>query len=212
MRDVNSVMLSLAYAAIGFSPIAALALAIAGICPLPVSAAVLIGTALIGGMLLGQRFPESRRVALEGFCAGLVAVFAYDAARWATIDAGWWGDFIPAIGGWLLGTNQPDVVLGYLYRWLGDGGGMGLAFVVAMRLVAGTRSRRDTVRLGILYGIAIWFCLIATVLVAPEGQSMLFHITLTTLGLSLGGHLIYGAVLGGWVAARPTTIARAAAW
>jgi hypothetical protein len=191
---------ALGYAAVGFSPIAALALAIAEFCRLTVSASVLIGLASVGAVFLVRRFPSVRRAALEGFCAGLLAVFGYDIARWLTIAAGWWGDFIPSIGGWLLGTQQPDVLLGYLYRWLGDGGGMGMAFVVAIRLLAPALGPRSRFWLGIAYGVAIWWCLIATLMLSSEGQRLLFPVTPVTLALSLGGHLIYGGLLGAWTA------------
>jgi hypothetical protein len=44
--------------------------------------------------------------------------------------------------------------------------------------------------------VAIWPCLIPTLIRTPAGQSILFPITLTMLSLSFGGHLIFGAVLG----------------
>jgi hypothetical protein len=163
---------ALSYAAVEFSPIAALALAIAELCRLTVSASVLIGPASLGAVFLVRRFPSARGSALEGF-AGLLAVLGYDIARWLTIAAGWLGDFIPSIGGWLLGTQQPDMVLGYTYRWLGDGGGMGMAFVVAIRLMAPTLGSRSKFVLGVAYGVAIWCCLIATLMISPDGQLIL---------------------------------------
>lgn len=48
------------------------------------------------------------------------------------ILTGAWGDFIPKIGMWLLNTHQPDWLIGYLWRYIGDGGFMALAFVVAL--------------------------------------------------------------------------------
>ena len=199
-RVRNPAGVSLAYAAVGFSPIVALALAIAGVCSLPVGASILIGAACLLAVFLLRHFPQSRLPALEGICAGLVAVLGYDLARWLTIAAGWWGDFIPSIGGWLLGTQQPDIVLGYAYRWLGDGAGMGLAFVVAMRLMLPTLQSRITLAAGFAYVVGIWVCLIVTLLISPDGQRLLFPLTLVTLALSLGGHLIYGGLLGVWVA------------
>jgi hypothetical protein len=201
-------MLSLMYAAIGFSPIAALTLSIAGILPLKVGATLLVGLAIAAALVLAGRFPTYHQVALEGFAAGLLAVALYDGARWITIGFGWWGDFIPSIGGWLLGTNEPDVFLGYLFRWLGDGGGMGLAFLVAARSLVPAAYGWGAIRLGIMYGIAIWACLLVTLLAVPAGQTLLFPLTPTTFVLSLGGHLIYGGVLGAWLARRrvPTIV------
>ena len=192
----------LAYAAIGFTPIGALTLSVAGVLPLSIGALLLVGLALVSACALAYQFPASARVARDGFAAGLLAVLVYDTARWITIGLGWWGDFIPSIGGWLLGTNEPNVVLGYIYRWLGDGGGMGLAFLVAARSMNVAMTPWRAVSLGILYGIAIWACLVMTLLVLPTGQESLFVLTPVTFALSLAGHLIYGAVLGAWLAVR----------
>jgi hypothetical protein len=74
--------LVLVYGAIGFSPITALALWLLGICPLPLSASALIGSALLVAAVLARRFPGYCVVVFEGVVAGLLAVFAYDAARW----------------------------------------------------------------------------------------------------------------------------------
>jgi hypothetical protein len=202
----TSALLSVAYAAIGFSPIGALTLSIAGIIPLQVGGALLVGLAIFAALVLAGWFPTQHQLALEGYAAGLLAVIFYDLARWSTIAAGWWGDFIPAIGGWLLGTNQPDVLVGYLFRWLGDGGGMGLAFLVAARLLAPGLTRSSALWLGILYGVVIWACLLVTLLVAPRGQALMFTLTPATFILSLGGHLIYGSVLGTWLSLRPGSV------
>lgn len=198
----EQLVLPLVYAAIGFTPIGALTLSVAGVLPLSTGATLLVGFAVLTAVALFYQFPSWGKVALDGFAAGLLAVLVYDAARWITIGLGWWGDFIPSIGGWLLGTNEPNVVLGYTYRWLGDGGGMGLAFLVVAQFVRPLPTGSRAVSLGILYGIAIWACLISTLLVLPTGQESLFILTPATFLLSLGGHVIYGAVLGGWLAFR----------
>jgi hypothetical protein len=204
--ETRSVILSVGYAAIGFSPIGALTLSIAGVLPLNVGAALLVGLAIIAALVLAGWFPTYHQLALEGFAAGLLAVLLYDFARWTTITFGWWGDFIPAIGGWLLGTNQPDAFVGYLFRWLGDGGGMGLAFVVAARSLVPGLTRSPAIGLGILYGVAIWACLVMTLIAVPRGQSLLFPLTPATFAMSLGGHLIYGGVLGAWLSLNPGSI------
>ena len=114
----------------------------------------------------------------------------------AIVGLGWWGDFIPSIGGWLNGTGQPDWILGYGFRWLGDGGGMGVTFMVAARTFVPRLARRAPVRLGIAFGLAIWACLLITLIVSPAAQMMLFPLTAVTLVLSWVGHVMYGAVLG----------------
>ena len=70
---------------------------------------------------------------------------------------------------------------------------MGMAFTVAY----GALKPRVGVRTAALgFGIAIWLCLLATLILAPHGEAMLFKLTLTTLSLSFLGHLIYGASIG----------------
>jgi hypothetical protein len=186
---------------IGFTPIAALALTIGGLWTLSVGSVVLIAPALVVGAILGLLSPCHGRRAVEGFVAGLAAVLVYDLVRWTFVGFGWWGDFIPTIGGWLNGTGQPDWLLGYTFRWLGDGGGMGLTFMVGARSVlpAGLR-RRSAYGVAVAYGLGIWACLIITLIVTAEGQLLLFPLTPLTLLLSCAGHIVYGLVLGAFVA------------
>ncbi len=70
---------------------------------------------------------------------------------------------------------------------------MGMAFTVAYCTL---KPRVDARIAGVGFGIAIWLCLLGTLILAPHGQEMLFKLTLTTLSLSLLGHLIYGMSLG----------------
>jgi hypothetical protein len=147
-------------------------------------------------IVLGVLFPRHGRYAAEGPAAGLLAVLVYNLVRWTFVSLGWWGDFIPNIGGWLTGTGQPDWLLGYGFRWLGDGGGMGIAFMVAARTLIAQPARGAAVALGIAYGLAIWVCLLITLIVSPEGQAQLFPLTALTLLLGWVGHVVYGAVLG----------------
>jgi uncharacterized membrane protein YagU involved in acid resistance len=187
------VFMSLAYFAIGFSPITALALAILGVLPLYVTALLLVAPSVVLGIGLAFLFPSYGKLALKGVLIGLIAVFLYDCMRVPFILAGIWGDFIPKISIWLLNTSQPNWVVGYAWRYLGDGGFMGMAFTVAY-CVLKPRVGVRTAALG--FGIAIWLCLLATLILAPHSQAMLFKLTLTTLSLSLLGHLIYGASIG----------------
>ena len=79
---------------------------------------------------------------------GVLATLVYDAVRLDTVYLlGWWGDFIPRVGTWILGSGSAadagspvvGAVVGYLWRYVGDGGGIGVAFFV---LVAATGLRR----------------------------------------------------------------------
>ena len=96
----------LAFAAIGFTPIGALALTIGGLWSLTVGALVLIVPAIVAAVILGVCYPRYGRFALEGLAAGLAAVLIYDLVRWTFVAFGLWGDFIPNIGGWLNGTGR----------------------------------------------------------------------------------------------------------
>jgi uncharacterized protein DUF6789 len=192
-RKQLDLFMSVAYFVIGFSPITALAMAIFGILPLPVATLLIVLPATLLGVGLSLRFQGYGKLALKGLLIGLVAVFLYDCMRVPFIISGIWGDFIPKINMWLFNTSQPNFVVGYIWRYVGDGGYMGMAFTVAYCTL---KPRVDARIAGVGFGIAIWFCLLGTLILAPHGQEMLFKLTLTTLSLSLLGHLIYGTTLG----------------
>jgi hypothetical protein len=186
-------LMSAAYFTIGFAPITALAISLMGWLPLSISAPLMVGPAAALGLLLGVIFPRYGWLALKGFGIGVVAVACYDALRVPFIVLGIWGDFIPNIGKWLLNSPNPNWWVGYLYRYVGDGGGMGMAFVVAYALL------RPKVRCwlaAIGFGITVWGCLMLTLLLAPGGQDLMFRLTPVSFTLSLLGHAVYGAAIG----------------
>jgi Family of unknown function (DUF6789) len=188
-----ALFMSVAYFVIGFSPITALAIAIIGVLPLSVTTLLIVLPATLVGVGLAVWFPAYGKLALKGLMIGLIAVFLYDCMRVPFIIAGIWGDFIPKINMWLFNTSQPNWVVGYIWRYLGDGGFMGMAFTVSYCTL---KPRVDARIAGVGFGLAIWMCLLGTLVLAPHGQEMLFKLTLTTVSLSLLGHLIYGITLG----------------
>ena len=159
--------MSVAYFAIGFSPITALAMAIFGILPLPVATLLIVLPATLVGVGLALRFPTYGKLALRGLLIGLVAVFLYDCMRVPFIMAGIWGDFIPKINIWLFNTSQPNFEVGYIWRYVGDGGYMGMAFTVAYCTL---KPRVDARIAGVGFGIAIWFCLLGTLILAHTAR------------------------------------------
>jgi len=187
------VFMSLLFFAIGFSAITALAIAIIGILPLDIAAYTIVWPAIVFWTFIGILYPRYGKLALTGFLIGLIACFFYDSMRFVFIQLGIWGDFIPNIGMWLLHTNKPDVLIGYLWRYIGDGGFMGMAFTVVYRAL---KPRLDVRLAALAFGLAIWLCLIVTVLIAPHGAQMLFALTPITFTLSLLGHIIYGMTIG----------------
>jgi hypothetical protein len=73
---------------------------------------------------------------------------------------------------------------------------MGVAFMVAARVLVPSLSTRSSLALGVAYGLGIWLCLLVTLIAAPLGQTLLFPLTPVTFVLSGIGHIVYGAVLG----------------
>ena len=191
-RRIN-VFMSIAFFAIGFAPITALAFAIIGVLSLSAGAFLLVLPTTVLGIGLGMKFPWYGNLALKGLLIGLIAVFLYDCMRVPLIVTGVWGDFIPKINIWLFDSSQPNWVVGYTWRYLGDGGFMGMAFTVGYLVL---KPRLDCRIAALGFGVGIWLCLILTLLIAAHGQEMLFELTLTTASLSLLGHLIYGLSIG----------------
>jgi hypothetical protein len=204
--------LGLFYFAAGMAPIGALSLSIFGVWTLPTGTLVLVMPAIVSSLLIGMLYPVYGRLALKGFCFGVIAVTLYDCTRVPFIVTGIWGDFIPKIGGWLLSRPEPHWALGYLWRYIGNGGGMGIAFTVpytlwlahdqqlhssnGQRLHLKVTNPRRTITIATSYGVGIWCCLLITLLLSTHGQEMLFRLTPLSFVLSLMGHLVFGAVLG----------------
>ena len=188
-----AIFMSVTYAVVGFAPITALAIAIIGWLPLDVSALLLVVPATALGTAVAIWFPAYGKLALKGLAIGVLAVFLYDCMRVPFILAGVWGDFIPKIGMWLLHTSHPNWLVGYLWRYLGDGGYMGMAFTVAY---CALQPRVGSRAAAVGFGLAIWLCLLATLRLTSAGQEQLFSLTPVTGSLSLLGHLIYGAAIG----------------
>ncbi len=189
----QQIYISLVFFAVGFSAITALAIAIIGWLPLDIAAYIFVWPSLIIWLAVGILYPNYGKLALKGFVIGMLACLFYDTMRFVAIELGLWGDFIPRIGMWLLHTNKPDWLIGYIWRYIGDGGFMSTAFVVGYFSL---KPKMDVRIAALLFGIAIWVCLVGTILLAPHGTDMLFPLTPVTFSLSLLGHIIYGLSIG----------------
>ena len=163
---------------------------------------LVVPSAIIAVVLCLMRVPETA-VVVHGLVAGLVGVLAYDGARIPFVLAGIWPDFIPQLGAWILGDAEgTNLVIGYTWRWIGDGGGMAVVFALGCALL---NWRRHLVVTGVLYGIFVWSGLMGTILLSANGSELLFPITPVNFVASLIGHLIYGSVLG-WTYGRLHTL------
>jgi hypothetical protein len=180
------------YLALGFAAITALGVALAGAVPLPYGLRYAVLPAMAVLVVLSLRHPAWGRRALLGLVAGMIATGVYDVLRLGLVYLGLWGDPIPSIGRLALADPDADPAWGYVWRFIGNGGGMGLAF--AMLPWRG-------IRLGIAYGSAICLGLLALLYLWPVAQLHFFPLTALTATGAMAGHWVYGAVLG-WLTAR----------
>lgn len=184
---------------IGFAPITALALALMNFCSLPFATILFVVPALLAAAGLIWQDRGHGRLMLRGFVMGIVAVTVYDGVRIPFTMAGWIGDFIPRIGIMLVGEGDYHEIVGYLWRYLGNGGGMGMAFVCVFVLL-GDRMRilrrLGGLKCAVLYGCLVWVCLIGTLWLSPSGEEIMFAITPVTLLISGIGHVVFGSTLG----------------
>ncbi|HEY2224205.1 hypothetical protein [Actinomycetospora sp.] len=184
-------------------PLLAISAHVFGLITMNWSAALLVvplATAIVALSIFAPH-PEER-VILHGFVWGIVACVLYDVFRLDTVYMlGWWADFIPTMGTWIVGDGASKTAgawVGYLWRYLGDGGGIGVTFFVgAAFLGLHRRSPKQVVGAAVAFAVfPVWAGLIATVWLAPRGQSMMFPLTPVTITLSLIGHLIFGLIMG----------------
>lgn len=183
---------------IGAIPVLAISVDVFGWVSLQaVAVSVLLPLIAIMAVFVTVRPDRSDRLLLSGFLWGMLACGAYDAFRLPTIYlAHWWQDFFGTVGGWATG-GASNFLVGYLWRYVGDGGGIALSFfALAATLRAAAWPRRSVFAMAIGYAVfPVWTGLILTDWLAPAGRQ-LFPLTAVTVVLSLVGHLIYGSVLG----------------
>jgi hypothetical protein len=198
-RIIFSALRVVAFMLAGAAPILAIPVFVFGLVDIRDSALFFVApTVLLAAGLAVQGSTEAKW-AVRGLVAGLIAVTLYDATRFPFVLTGVWPDFIPRFGASVLGASGENLLMGYFWRYLGDGGGMGVFFFMACAVLGihrGTWLGRHAVALGVGYGIFIWSGLVATVTIPDAGETALFSLTPLITVLSLVGHLVYGAVLG----------------
>jgi hypothetical protein len=180
------------YLAFGFAAITSLGVALSGTIPLPYGFHYAVIPAYAVMLLIGLRYPAWGKRALLGLVAGMVATGIYDVLRIGLMFAGLWADPIPTIGKLALDDSNAWWMWGYVWRFVGNGGGMGLAFAMLPW---------RSVRLGIAYGSAICLGLLGLLYFWPVSQQHFFPLTPLTATGAMAGHWVYGAVLG-WLTTR----------
>ncbi|HEY2959877.1 MAG TPA: hypothetical protein VGM21_16980 [Actinomycetota bacterium] len=175
------------FLALGYASIGPLAAAYSEVLPLPYGARLILLPAVLLSILVGFRHKQWGRRALVGWLAGVAATGIYDVLRLSLYKFGYWDDPIPGIGRLMLDDPNASAIWGYVWRFGGNGAGMGMAF--AMLPWRGIRS-------GIVYGTSICFGLFAVLALAPVAQQHFFPLNLKTAVGALAGHWVYGAVLG----------------
>jgi len=171
----------------GFLPIGGLSLALFELIPLHLSALFLVLPALAFTVFLGVRFPAVGKLALAGLLCGMIATGIYDLARSLFILAFGLHDFIPVIGRMALMDEQASAFWGYAWRYVLNGGAMGVAYAFLPMRGVGR---------GMIYGTGICGCLFGTLMLAPHAQELMFRLTPITGVMALTGHLVYGGMLG----------------
>lgn len=176
----------------GFLGVSSIALSTMEWLPMHQTAQFIVLPAYIFVAIIGFQFREIGQHIVKGFIYGVIAVALYDLSRLPFLLVGW-TDFIPNIGKWLLNSDQANGFIGYFWRYFLNGGGLGISFMMLIRVF---NIRRRHLVLGLLYGFAIFMGLVITLLFAPKGEHFLFEITKLSFTGGLIGHLIFGVTLG----------------
>lgn len=190
-------------AVIGATPVSAIGLS--AIAPLGLDfrtlTFLLLPPAMTAVAIMLVRHRSVRPFVVEAIAAGAVATLLYDLFRWSFLMVGLMErDPIPDLGSSL--GLEPGWFFGYLWRYVGNGGGIALAFIVA-----GPRG----IAAGTVHGLIVCSGLLAVLAFSPFGQEILFPLEPATLVVAVVGHVIYGSVLGFLTSADPAASAASAA-
>jgi hypothetical protein len=160
--------------------------------PLYYSARLCVIPAFSAIFIYGILRPKVGTILLHAWLYGVIAVSIYDLSRIPFMMMGW-GDFIPSIGYWMMNSEEVSPLIGYIWRYIGNGGGLGIAFVLILHFF---KLKINSILAGIIYGLAVWSALSIILLLSPNAQELMFSLKpLSVLG-SFIGHFVFGIVLG----------------
>jgi hypothetical protein len=182
-------------------PILGISVDVSGLVPQSTTSVVVIVLTAVLATLVVFAPHRTDMIVGRGLIAGMVACIVYDGARLFAVHVlGLMGDFIPVMGSFV--TGEPDTTgsaaVGYVWRYVGDAGGLGVAFfVVAFALGIDRWKNVYVVLASVAFAVfPTWAGLMATVALLPRGEEMMFPLNLATVTITLVGHLIFGLVLG----------------
>lgn len=194
-RTGRDLWVRLLFIVLGPSAIIGLSFAYAEIVPLGVAFGVFVLPAYIIMLVVGVLFPDWGRRAAVGFTAGILATIIYDVVRLALTFSLGLPDPIPHIGLMLVG---PDVYFGgdwwwagYLWRFLGNGAGMGIVYAMLS-------PRWFNLKGGWIYGEIVGTGMFILLLLFPVTQLHLFVLNPIVVINGILGHWAYGMSLG-WI-------------
>lgn len=199
--QVSELGARLACAACGAAPILMLSTAYAGYARLGTLLTFVVIPAYGAIMVLSMILPNVGRAVITGFMAGIVAVLMYDLMRLALSYSQGGADPIPHIGTMIFGSGAPWWV-GYLWRTLGNGAGLGVVYGVLC-----PRSWWSP-KTGLAYASCVGLGMILVLWLFPQSQDQLFKLTWQTFVNSCLGHATYGLTLGAMARAAREKAAR----
>ena len=176
----------------GLLPVSSIALHCAGILSLSNCLFFLVIPTFIFAIVTSAINTRVLKLVLLGWLSGVVAVAVYDISRIPFIYAGW-ADFIPHITSWLTGSNDNAYLIGYTWRYAGNGGGLGIVFFL---LADHFGWKKYIVSNGVTFGLLVFAGLLALLVFIPESQNLMFEVTPISFFGGMVGHIVYGYVLG----------------
>lgn len=176
----------------GLLPVTSIALHCSGFLPLETALLFVIMPAIAGAFITNILNRELLRRVFYGWLSGIIAVAFYDLVRIPFIYAGW-DDFIPHIASWLTGKNDHAYLISYSWRYIGNGGGLGIVFFLLANYFDW---KKYVVSCGVSFGLVVFAGLLGLLFFFPQSQELMFEVTPIAFFGGLAGHIVYGYVLG----------------
>lgn len=191
--ELNRVFwIRLIFMVLGPAAILGLTVAYAELVPLRIMFAIYVLPAYLAMIVLGIIYPEYGKRALVGATAGILATILYDVVRMMIVVSLGLPDPIPHIGAlWLGQAGFGDNMwwVGYLWRFFGNGAGMGVVYAMLPRFMYDFKG-------GWIYGEIIGLGMFASMFFFPAVQLHLFPLNSIVFVNGILGHWAYGMALG----------------